>query len=471
MDGEEEVHVLLVTLPKQGHINPMLRLAKRLVSKGLHAVLATTENERHRLLHFKASVTQQTNPPKTPTISLEFFSDGLSDEFDREKYLESSIESLQTIGSKNLSNLITKLKTKCNKISCIITNPFMPWVPGLAEEHGIPCAVLWIQASAVYFIYSNYFKHPYLFPSLDNPNDAVELPGMPMLLVKELPSFILPSSHICLTKLVSDFVQMLDKVKWILGNSFNELEKEIVGSMGSLQQIIPIGPLVPPFLLGEKEIIAASMDLCRPEDYCIEWLDKKPPSSVIYISFGSLIVMTQNQIDSIATALRKSCRQFLWVVKPPEKGCSKRSGEFPPGFLEDTKERGLVVKWCPQEKVLMHQAVACFMTHCGWNSTLETIATGVPVIAYPHWTDQSIDAKLLVDILKIGVGMKNEEDGTLSVDEVEKCIMEMTDKNTATEMKKRAIFFKEAAKKAVANGGSSDRNLDTFINEIQGKSF
>ncbi|XP_044485596.1 UDP-glycosyltransferase 84B2-like [Mangifera indica] len=470
MDGEE-VHVLLVTLAFQGHLNPMLRLSKRLVSKGLHVVLATTENERHRLVHFKASVTQQTKPPKTPTISLEFFSDGLSDEFDRDKYLESFVESLQTIGSKNLSNLITKLKTKCNKISCIITNPFMPWVPGLAEEHDIPCAVLWIQASAVYFIYSNYVKHPYLFPSLENPNDAVELPGMPMLLAKELPSFILPSSQICLRTIVSDFVQMLDKVKWILGNSFNELEKDIVRSMGSLPKIIPIGPLVLPSLQGEKEIIAASMDLCSPEDYCIEWLDKKPPSSVIYISFGSIIVMTQNQIDSIAMALKNSGQSFLWVVKPPKKGSSKESGELPPGFLEDTKERGLVVKWCSQEKVLMHQAVACFMTHCGWNSTLETIATGVPVIAYPHWTDQSIDAKLLVDVLKIGVKIRNEENGTLGVEEVERCIMEMSNETTATEMKKRAISLKEAAKKAVANGGSSDQNIDNFINEIKRKSF
>ncbi|KAH9663778.1 UDP-glycosyltransferase 84B1 [Citrus sinensis] len=396
------------------------------------------------------------------TVQFVFFPDGLSDDFDRIKYVGAFIESLQKVGSKNLSSIINNLSNNDKKKSCIITNPFMPWVPDVAAEHKIPCAVLWIQACAAYYIYYHYFKHPQLFPSLENPNEAVHLPAMPSLLVNELPSSLLPS----------DFVQKLDKVKWILGSSFYELEENVVASMATFTPIIPVGPLVSPFMLGKQEnATAPSLDMwsTAEECSCIEihqWLNKKPPSSVIYISFGSLLVLSQNQIDSIAAALINTKRPFLWVIRSQE---NKEGGVLRAGFLEETKDRGLVVKWCSQEKVLMHAAVSCFLTHCGWNSTLETVAAGVPVIAYPEWTDQPTDAKLLVDVFKIGVRMRNEEDGTLSIQQVQRCIDEATQGLNATQMKKRAVAWKEAAKKALEDGGSSDANINRFINEITRK--
>lgn len=464
-----QVRVLMVTFSTHGHLNPTLRLSKRLVSKGLHVTVATTEAARKHLM-LNPTATRITES----TVQFVFFPDGLSDDFDRIKYVGAFIESLQKVGSKNLSSIINNLSNNDKKKSCIITNPFMPWVPDVAAEHKIPCAVPWIQACAAYYIYYHYFKHPQLFPSLENPNEAVHLPAMPSILVNELPSFLLPSGPIHFKQLVSDFVQKLDKVKWILGSSFYELEENVVASMATFTPIIPVGPLVSPFMLGKQEnATAPSLDMwSTAEEYsCIEihqWLNKKPPSSVIYISFGSLLVLSQNQIDSIAAALINTKRPFLWVIRSQE---NKEGGVLPAGFLEETKDRGLVVKWCSQEKVLMHPAVSCFLTHCGRNSTLETVAAGVPVIAYPEWTDQPTDAKLLVDVFKISVRMRNEEDGTLSIQQVQRCIDEATQGLNATQMKKRAVALKEAEnfKKALEDGGSSDANIDRFINEITGK--
>jgi UDP-glucose:(indol-3-yl)acetate beta-D-glucosyltransferase len=107
------------------------------------------------------------------------------------------------------------------------------------------------------------------------------------------------------------FIKALDEVEWVLGSSFFEIEEEIVKSMDSLTPIYPIGPLVSPFLLGEKEISNVSVDMCNAEDSCIDWLDNKPNSSVIYISFGSLTVLSKNQMDNIATALKNSNKKFL----------------------------------------------------------------------------------------------------------------------------------------------------------------
>ena len=124
---------------------------------------------------------------------------------------------------------------------------------------------------------------------------------------------------------------------------------------------------------------------------------------------------------------------------------------------------------CILNKVLKHKAVGCFLTHCGWSSTLETVVAGVPVIAFPEWTDQPTNAKLLTDVFKMGVRIRKGDEGIVSSKEVERCIWEMTDGPNAKAMAKRAAELMEAGKRAVEDGGSSHRNLDLFIADIVGK--
>ncbi|KAE8722387.1 Detected protein of unknown function [Hibiscus syriacus] len=263
-----------------------------------------------------------------------------------------------------------------------------------------------------------------MFPSLENPNGIAQLPGMPELTVGDLPTFMLPFSPPHFRLWVAEFVSVLDKVKWVLGNSVNELEEETVNSLALVKPIYPIGPLVSPILLGKEETVEGSVDMWRAQDYCIEWLNKQEPSSVIYVSFGSIIMSSENQIHSIALALKNIKRPFRWVVK----ASNARKDEFPSGFLEEIKKE----KW----------------------------------VAYPEWTDQPTNSKLLVDFFKIGVRMRNRGEEGLSVEEVERCIMEVTDGAGAREMKRRAMELKEAAKKALGDAGSSNRNIDRFISEI-----
>ncbi|KAF2283774.1 hypothetical protein GH714_015145 [Hevea brasiliensis] len=426
-------------------MNPMLMLAKRLVSKGINVIIATNNVASDRILKSSKDSTnfptaQNTNP-KPPGISLVFFSDGLSQEFDRDENVDSFIKALRTTGAKNLSILINVFTAQDNKFSCIIFNPFMPWVTDIAAELGIPCGVLWIQACTVYLVYYHYFKHPNLFPSIESPDEFLELPGVPVLKVTDLPSLIFPSSPSIFRETLLDFIQKLDKIKWVLVNSFAELEEEAVKSMACLHPIYPIGPLVSPFLLGEEESTSGSIDMWSAENSCIEWLDEKPPSSVIYISFGSISVLSQKQMDNLAMGLKNSNRPFLWVIKPPEKDFEKKGGELPATFLEETKGRGLL-----------------------------TVVAGVPVIAYPGWTDQPTVAKFLADVLKNGVRMK-VEDEVASSGEVERSIVEVTIGPKSEEMKKRALELKEASRKVVADGGSSNQNINQFITEIIGGSF
>ncbi|KAL7002866.1 indole-3-acetate beta-glucosyltransferase [Sarracenia purpurea var. burkii] len=135
-----------------------------------------------------------------------------------------------------------------------------------------------------------------------------------------------------------------------------------------------------------------------------------------------------------------------------------------------TKEQGLVVPWSPQIKVLKHPAIACFLSHCGWNSMLETIAAGVPVIAYPHWTDQPTNAKMISEVWRVGVRIQPNHDGVVTSEEVEMRIEEVLCGPSSEEFKKNAAELKVCAQEAVADGGSSDRNIQLFVDEIIGNS-
>ncbi|XXG57021.1 hypothetical protein AAC387_Pa03g4289 [Persea americana] len=129
----------------------------------------------------------------------------------------------------------------------------------------------------------------------------------------------------------------------------------------------------------------------------------------------------------------------------------------------------MVVPWCPQEEVLLHPSVACFFTHCGWNSSMESLCSGVPIVGFPRRGDQVTNAKFLADVFGVGVRVKADRGSLASREEVEKCISEVVVGPRAEEMKKMAMKWKEAAAEAVSVGGSSDRNIQAVVDDIKQK--
>lgn len=164
---------------------------------------------------------------------------------------------------------------------------------------------------------------------------------------------------------------------------------------------------------------------------------------------------------SIAKALKNTNKYFLWVMKDKEGD----EVHLPEKFIEETKEKGLIVTWCPQTRVLVHPSIACFLTHCGWNSTLEAITAGVPMIGYPQWTDQPTNAKLVSDVFRTGIRLKPDSDGFVESEEVERAIEEIVGEKFE-EFKKNVLKLKSAAREALVDGGSSDWNIQTFVDEI-----
>ncbi|XP_065621681.1 mogroside IE synthase-like [Quercus suber] len=162
-------------------------------------------------------------------------------------------------------------------------------------------------------------------------------------------------------------------------------------------------------------------------------------------------------MDELTRGLKNSNCHFLWVVGESEQK------KLPPNFLEKILENGLVVSWCPQLEVLAHKAIECFMTHCRWNSTLEALSLGVPMVAMPQWTDQPTNAKFIVDVWKVGVRIKLDERGIATKEEIELCIREVIEGERGKQMKMNSVRWKELAKEAVDKGESSDKNIEEFV--------
>ncbi|ERN08828.1 limonoid UDP-glucosyltransferase [Amborella trichopoda] len=457
---KERAHILLVTFPAQGHVKPAIRLARRLASDNRLRVSFATNEAIGKQLHDAGTTT--TSGTDAHVEFLTFF-DGLAVDEDR-RDLDWFMAHLNRAGPNGLAALISDLEARGRRVHCVVSNPFVPWVVDVAEGFSIPCALLWVQSCAIYALYYRSVYRLSEFPTPEKPDIDISLPGLPVLQASELPSFLLPSAaHRCLADVILSHIKKIKKVKWVLGNSFYALETEAIQLMEELAPIRPIGPLVPSELLGQSTDTEVRGDLWKPAHDCLDWLSTQPQGSVIYVAFGSVVTLSTKQIEELAWGLSSSGRPFLWAAKPVD---STSEFQLPDGFLKVIVGRGKLVKWCPQVEVLTHPSVACFVTHCGWNSTLETIAAGTPVIALPHWGDQVTNAKFLVDIYGVGVRLKRGSEGFVRREEVCRCMDEIMEGPSALRIRDNAIKLKEAARDAWETGGSSDKNLKAFVEEV-----
>ncbi|XP_068657634.1 gallate 1-beta-glucosyltransferase 84A24-like [Aristolochia californica] len=460
--GEEHIglqHVLFVSFPGQGHINPSLRFAKIIASKG--ALVTFSTNEATGEVMQKAT----SNTPGTPTpigkgyLRFEFFSDGWDI---GNTDLNAFMTNLKTAGPPAVRELICRQADEGRPVSCVVNNPFIPWVLDVAEELEIPSAVLWVQSCAVFSIYYHFCHFPEMFPASEEcwTGFSLKLPNMPRLRIQDLPSFMLHSTpYRSLTQVIYDQIENISKASWILVDSFEELEKPIMESIAQLSlplKLLPVGPLFKfpsnsPTLLG---------DMWKATD-CIDWLDSQPPASVLYASFGSVVALGREQMVEVAHGIRDSRKPFLWVVRDTARK------DLPEGFEEETAGKGMVIPWSPQERVLSHPSVACFMTHCGWNSTTESLSSGVPVIAVPQWGDQTTNAKFLVEVYGVGVRLGEGEGGPLITKaEVIQAIDEVISGLRSGEFRAAAVKWKDKAAASVGDGSSAN-NIQTFMEDIK----
>ncbi|XP_054786767.1 gallate 1-beta-glucosyltransferase 84A24-like [Prosopis cineraria] len=466
---DSPIHVYLVSFSGQGHVNPLLRLGKRLASKGLLVSFCTPESWAKQMRQ-AGSISDEPVPIGDGFIQFESLHDGWPDHDPRRQDLDQYLSQLERVGKELLPRMIKHHTDQNRPVSCLINNPFIPWVTDVAETLGLPSAMLWVQSCACFSAYYHYYNKSVPFPSEAEPEISVQLPFMPLLRYDEVPSFLYPTTpYPFLRRAIMGQFRNLEKSFCVLMDGFEELEHENVQYMSKICPIMTVGPL---FKNPRAPIDTVRGDQLKADD-CVDWLNSKPPSSVVYISFGTVVYLKQEQVDEIAHGLLGSGLSFLWVMKPPHKDSGLRPHELPDGFLQKVGDGGKVVRWSPQEQVLAHPSVACFVSHCGWNSSMEAIASGIPIVAFPQWGDQVTNAKYIVDVFGVGVRMGRGEAANelIGRDEVKRCLLEGTVGPKAVEMKQNVLRLKKAAEDAVAEGGSSDRNLQAFVDEVRKRSI
>jgi UDP:flavonoid glycosyltransferase YjiC (YdhE family) len=201
--------------------------------------------------------------------------------------------------------------------------------------------------------------------------------------------------------------------------------------------------------------------LLREDRSCIEWLDAQATGSVLYVSFGSLATMDSDELSEVAWGLANSGQPFLWVVRQDlVKGLD--GPDLPDGFGHALKARGKVVRWAPQQEVLAHPAVGGFWTHSGWNSTLESIGEGVPMICRPQFADQMMNTRYIEMVWGAGFGL----DGELERNKIEKVIRKMMQEREGEVMKERARELKKKVASCLEIGGSSLLAIDKLTDYI-----
>lgn len=445
--GGGRSHVLVLPYPAHGHINPMFQLAKRLTSQGVKVTLAPT--------HFLAKSLQMDTGP----IAIDPISDGC-DERGRAEVdsLEAYLQRLEIAGSRTLAQLIHKHRSSGNSISFLVCDSFLTWALDVAEGFGICRAVFFTQSCAVDAIYYHIYRGQFTVPWTEA---TISLPGLPQLRLSDLPSLVPdPDSYPgAIDHLLLKQFSNLDRVDWLLFNTFDALEDEVVRWMKKSLPCKTIGPMVPSAYL-DKSIEGDTnyaITLYDQNDACLKWLDTRASGSVVYISFGSIVRLVAEQMEELAWSLKGCNHHILWVVRATEED------KIPSNFKEEIKDRGLVVNWCPQLEVLAHRAIGCFVTHGGWNSILEALSLGVPLVAMPQWTDQPTNAKYVEDVWGVGMRVKVDEQGVVRREEMEHCIKKVMEGEKGREIKRAASKWKVLAREAMKHCGSSYKNLDEFL--------
>ncbi|KAG9453232.1 hypothetical protein H6P81_006136 [Aristolochia fimbriata] len=479
--GERVPHVLVFPFPAVGHVNCMLRLAQLLCLSDLRVTFLHTEYNYDRL---------RRNPEHVdyfrhwPSFKYRTISDGLPMESPRSaKDLEELWMSMTARTKPLLREMLSSDAGGTEEVTCIIADGILSFAADVGRELGIPTIAFRTVSVCSFW---SYFCAPQLVEAgelpfqedadLDCPIQGV--PGMETFLRRrDLSSFLRGKElYSPATAFVLNETQKNAKASALIFNTFEDLEGPILSHVRALRSTIytigPLHALIRSKLHEQYPHQSKSFPpkfgtgLCEEDGSYLQWLDSKPPKSVVYVSFGSLTIVTRDELLEFWHGLVNSGKFFLWVIRPDMvSGDGILEDVIPAGLEEGTKERGLMLGWVSQEQVLGHDAVGGFLTHSGWNSTLESIVAGVPMVCWPYFADQQINSRFADEVWGIGLDIKDKGDRRT----VEQSVRDLIE-NKNERLRQSADRMAMLARKAVAKGGSSYDSFDRLIQSIKAAS-
>ncbi|CAM8980197.1 unnamed protein product [Rhodiola kirilowii] len=483
----QKPHAVCIPFPAQGHVNPMLKLAKLLHQKNFHITFILT--------HYNANRLRKSRGPDAlsglPSFVFEFIPDGLpppeSEEADSTQDIASLCDSTRKhcLGpfKEVLNKLNDRAKTGVNNppVSCIVSDGVMSFTLDAAEELGVPEVIFWTTSACGLFGYAQFdrLRKQGFTPLKDSSHltngylDTVVnwLPGHDGVRLKDFPSFLRATDpNDPMYEFLSSESSRAQRASAIILNTFTPLESEVLSALKShyTPPVFDIGPLhlmtattTDTMAVGQgRTDVELGSNLWKEDVHCIDWLSTRSENSVVYINFGSITVMTADQLLEFAWGLADSEQSFLWAIRPDL--VSGDTAMLPAEFKTATESRGVMVDWCRQEEVLAHPAVGGFLTHCGWNSTIESVATGVPMVCWPFFAEQQTNCRYIC--VEWGIGMEIDSDVRREV--VERQVRHLMVGEKGNAMRRRAAEWKAAAEAAAQVGSGSYLNLEWLAGKV-----
>lgn len=464
MDPKPNItHVVFFPFMAAGHMIPILDIAKLFATHNVKTTIITTPLNAPFFL--KPLESYNKNTKNCPPIDVEIIpfpskEAGYPEGIENFEHFTSPPEMNKfLLGCQKFEEPLEKVLEKL-KPNCLVADMLFAFATRVAAKFNIPRLVFHGTAFFAQCVTQAFWKClPDLKSndSLEN-NEEVVIPSLPheiKLKKSQMPQEVLEELMDFWTKAL----EAEAKSYGVIVNSFYELEpdyvhyyKDVVGRMAW-----HIGPVS----LCNRENEAKfqrGKDSSIDEHECLTWLDSKDPNSVVYICFGSLSVFSNSQLREIVMALEALGQDFIWVVGKISKG---KEGEdeneewLPNGFEERMQGKGLIIRgWAPQILILGHKSIGAFVTHCGWNSILEGISCGVPMVTWPVFAEQHTNEKLVTEILKIGVAVGAKEwnmivEGKVKWDSIKESIEKVMVGHDALEMRSKVNKLKDMARKAI----------------------
>ncbi|XP_073038622.1 UDP-glycosyltransferase 83A1-like [Primulina eburnea] len=445
-------HVLMIPFPARGHVIPLWELATVLARHGIqitfvnidiiHARIVDTSSPRIRLVSIPDGL--QSHDRLVPGRSLEVWYDSMPQKIE------------QMIKENSVS--------EDEKFSCVISDQSFGRIQQVAKKMGIG-SVAFLPAAAASLVLG--FNIPKMIEDGIVDREGTPLkhetiqfaPGMPNI---DASGFTWASTRsLSLQKVIFNIMtqnnETIKSADWIICNSMLDLEP---GAFSLAPQIVPIGPL-----LARNQPGNSAGHFLEHDSTCLEWLDHQPVYSVIYVAFGSTTIFSTSQFQELALGLELTGKPFLWVTRAENSTTGAGNQAFPAGFLKRISSRGLIINEAPQQKVLSHPSIACFLSHCGWNSTVESVSNGVPMLCLPYFADQFMNRSYITDIWKVGLPFVHDDDGIIRKEEIKNKVDQVLGDDT---FKQRASQLQKITQASACEGGDSTKNLMNFVKWIHG---
>ncbi|PAN44942.1 hypothetical protein PAHAL_9G082300 [Panicum hallii] len=448
-------HILVLPFPAQGHVTPFMELSHRLVDHGFEVTFVNTEVDHSLVL---GALQPAGGAAALGSIHLASIPDGLADGDDRKDF-NKLLDACSRHMPGNLERLVTQLEAvRRPKVNWLVGDVVMSPCFEVARKLGIRVASFWTASAACLAIMLNVSK--LIEEGLINDKGWAErdetfqlAPGMPTLQTSRMPWMDgtgTPVGQPALFELVARFVKLNSLADVVVCNSFDEAE---VGAFKLYPDILPVGPL-----FADRELKKPVGHFLPEDERCVKWLDARPDRSVVYVAFGSMAIFDPRQFEELAEGLELAGRPFLWVVRP----------DFTPGlskaWLAEFRQRvagtGIIVSWCSQQQVLAHRAVACFVTHCGWNSTMEGVRNGVPFLCWPYFCDQFLDRSYVTSVWRTGLAVSPGADGIVTKEELRSKVEQVLGDG---DIKERARLLMDVSRRCIRGSGSSCENFNKFV--------